>query len=163
MQQSIADVLAHTQCKQEELVQEANRRQLIIDNEYKLQLHKAIEALDTVKARALADLERDLQVKQQVILNAAKEGIDRINDQAQIAKLSALIEVQEQAKQNIDYLADQIAAVGQLETQTMLQSTTTTVITSQTQATENAETQITTPAIANSVLAEHPREEAGTK
>ena len=136
---------------------------MVVDNEYRLQLHKAIEALDTAKARALADLERDLQVKQQTILSAARDEIDRINEQGQIAKLNALIETQEQEKHNIDYLVDQMAASGEQESQTLLQSTSTTVITSQTQATGSAETLLTTPVIIDSVSAEHSPQEAGTR
>jgi F0F1-type ATP synthase membrane subunit b/b' len=85
----------------------------------------------------LANLERDLQEKQQLILNEAKKQIDLINDQA---------------KQTISNLADQVGAIGQQETEHILQSTTTTTITSQAQATDTVvtvpitETVVTTPA-----------------
>jgi hypothetical protein len=137
VQKSIANVLAKTQRQQEELLLDANRRHLVIDNEYKLQLQKAIEALDVVKAKTLADLERDLQGKQQAIMLEAKQEIDVLNDQANAAKLHALVEAQEQASKDISQLADQVAVLGQLDTQNLLQSTTTTIITSQSQATGN--------------------------
>ncbi len=108
--------------------------------------------LDAAKAQLLADLERDLQLKQQLIMNQAKTEIDLLNDQANTAKLNVLFEAQEQAKQNIESLANQVIAIGQQETENVLQATTTTVITSQTQAVETVcaspitETKVTTTA-----------------
>jgi len=145
VQKSVANVLANTQRQQEELLLDANRRHLIIDNEYKLQLQKAVEALDGVKAKTLADLERDLQAKQQAIMAEAKREIDLLNDQANAAKLHALVEAQEQASKDIAHLADQVAVLGQQDTQNLLQSTTTTIITSQAQAAGNTETIVTVP------------------
>jgi hypothetical protein len=142
VKQSIAAVLENTQRQQEELLADANRRHLIIDNDYKLQLQKTVEVLDGVKAKALADLEHDLHEKQRLILNEAKKQIDILNDQANAAKLNALVHAQEQAKQDIDNLTNQVAAIGQQETENVLQSTTTTIITSEAQA---AETIITAP------------------
>jgi len=142
VKQSIAAVLENTQRQQEELLADANRRHLIIDNDYKLQLQKTVEVLDGVKAKALADLEHDLHEKQRLILNEAKKQIDVLNDQANAAKLNALVHAQEQAKQDIDNLTNQVAAIGQQETENVLQSTTTTIITSEAQA---AETIITAP------------------
>ena len=107
---------------------------MVIDNDYKAQLQKAVEALDVVKAKTLADLERDVQAKQQVIMADAKRQLDALNDQANAAKLHALVEAQEQAKQNISNLADQVALLGQQDTQHLLESKTTTIITSQSQA-----------------------------
>ncbi|UJR32863.1 hypothetical protein I4U23_020324 [Adineta vaga] len=143
VQKSIADVLANTQRLQEELILDANRRHLVMDNEYKLQLQKAVEALDAVKAKTLADLEHDLQTKQQIIMADAKLQIDALNDQANAAKLHALVEAQEQAKQNISNLADQVGVLGQQETQHLLESKTTTIITSQSQAQGQTEAIIT--------------------
>jgi hypothetical protein len=57
-----------------------------------------------------------------------------LNEQANAAKLNVLIEAQEQAKENIDNLAIQVAAAGQQDTENVLQSTTITIITSQAQA-----------------------------
>jgi hypothetical protein len=145
VEKSIADVLANTQRQQEELLADANRRHLVIGDEYKIQLQKAVEALDAAKAQTLADLERDLRAKQQEIMIAAKRQIDALNDQANAAKLHALVEAQEQAKQDITQLADQVATLGQQETQHLLQSTTTTIITSQSQATGNTQAVVTVP------------------
>jgi hypothetical protein len=134
IQKSVAVVLENTRHQQEELLIDANHRHLLIDNEYKIQLQKAIEVLDAVKAKGLADLERDLQEKQQLILNEAKKQIDLLNDQANAAKLNVLIEIQEQAKENIVNLANQVVAASQQEAENLLQSTTITIITSQVQA-----------------------------
>lgn len=131
---------------------DANRRHLIIDNEYKLQLQKAVEALDAVKAKTLADLERDLQAKQQAIMLDAKREIDVLNDQANAAKLHALVEAQEQGNKDIAQLADQVAVLGQLDTQNLLQSTTTTIITSQAQATGNTEAVVVVPVTETAVI-----------
>ena len=145
MRQSIADVLAKTQRQQEDLLVDANRRHLVIDNEYKLQLQKAVEALDAVKAKTLAELERELQGKQVAIMAEAKREIDVLNDQANAAKLHALVEAQEQSSKDISNLADQVAVLGQLDTQNLLQSTTTTIITSQSQAAGGAEAVVVVP------------------
>ena len=139
VKQSIAAVLARTKRQQEELLVEANRRHLVIDQDYKLQLQKAIEALDAVKAKTLADLERELQAQQQTIMADAKREIDLLNDEANAAKLNVLVEAQQQAKQDIDQLTDQVATLGQMDTHNLLQSKTTTVITSQSQAAGTAE------------------------
>ena len=106
-------------------------------------MQKAVEALDATKAKTLAELERDLQAKQQAIMADAKREIDVLNDQANAAKLHALVELQEQANKDIAQLADQVTASGQLNTQNLLKSTTTTIITSQAQASGNAEANIT--------------------
>jgi len=55
-------------------------------NEYRIQLQRAVEALDAAKAKSLADLERDLQEKQQLIMNEAKKQSDLLKDQANAAK-----------------------------------------------------------------------------
>ncbi len=121
---------------------DANRRHLIIDNEHRLQLQKAVEALDGVKAKTLADLEHDLQAKQQAIMAEAKREIDILNDQANAAKLHALVEAQEQGSKDIAHLADQVAVLGQQDTHNLLESTTTTIITSKSQATTTNEQQM---------------------
>jgi hypothetical protein len=72
VQNSIAVVLDDTQHQQKELLTDANERYLIMNNEYKIQLQNTIEISDNVKAKALADLERDLQGKQQLIMNETK-------------------------------------------------------------------------------------------
>ncbi|UJR11416.1 hypothetical protein I4U23_015596 [Adineta vaga] len=141
VQKSIADVLTNTQHQQEELLSMANRRHLIIDNEYKNQLKNVIQTLDAVKAKTLADLEHDLQTKQQTILNEAKKQIDILNNQANTDKVNALIESQLQNKTNIDNLTDQILEINQQETQHLLESTTTTIITSHAQAATNTQIQ----------------------
>jgi hypothetical protein len=134
IQKSVAVVLENTRHQQEELLVDANDRHLLIDKEYKIQLQKAIEILDAVKAKALADLEHDLQGKQQAILNEAKKQIDLLNDQANAAKLNVLIEAQEQAKESIVNLANQVVAASQQDAENLLQSTTITTITSQAEA-----------------------------
>lgn len=118
---------------------EANRRHLEIDQDYKFQLQKAIESLDTLKAKTLADLECELQCRQQTIMTDAKREIDLLNDQANAAKLHVLVEAQEKAKQDIDQLTDQVATLGQMDTHNLLQSKTKTIITSQSQAKGTAE------------------------
>ncbi|CAF0806776.1 unnamed protein product [Adineta steineri] len=139
-EKSIAEILANIQRQQEELLTSANQRHVIIDHQYKIHLQKTIEALDAVKAKTLADLEHDLQAKQQAMMNEAKRQIDNLNDQAIVAKLNLLADVQLQSKINIDAITDQVITTNQQETQHLLQSTTTTVITSEAQSTANTET-----------------------
>jgi len=160
VQRSIANVLTKTQRQQEELLVDANRRHLIIDNDYKLQLQKAVEALDAVKATKLADLEHDLHSEQQVIMTEAKQEIDVLNDQANAAKLHALVEAQEQASKGIAQMSDQMAISGQLDTHNLLQSTTTTIITSQAQAAGDSEVIATVPATETTITT---KEQVGTK
>jgi hypothetical protein len=78
-------------------------------------------------------------------LAEAKREIDVLNEQANAAKLHALLEVQKQASKDIAHLADQVVVLGQQETQNLLQSTTTTVITSQAQTAGNTEAVVTVP------------------
>lgn len=75
-------------------------------------------------------------------MTEAKREIDLLNDEANAAKLAALVEAQEKANKDIAQLADQVAVMGQLDTQNLLQSTTTTTITSQAQAAGSTAAQI---------------------
>jgi hypothetical protein len=81
----------------------------------------------------------------------AKREIDVLNDQANAAKLHALVEAQEQGNKDISQIADQVAAMGQLDTQNLLQSTTTTIITSQSQATGNTEAVVVAPVVETAI------------
>jgi carboxylesterase type B len=84
-------------------------------------------------------------------MTEAKRLIDVLNDQANAAKLHALVEAQEQAKHDISNIADQVGVLGQQDTHNLLQSTTTTIITSQSQATGHAETVVVVPVTETSV------------
>jgi hypothetical protein len=68
-----------------------------------------------------------------------------LNDQANAAKLHVLVEAQEQAKQDITNITDQVTVLGQHDTQHLLQSTTTTTITSKSHAEGHTETIVTVP------------------
>lgn len=134
MRRSISDVLDKTKHQQQDLLVDANSLHLDIDNNYRRDLQNALELLDGVRAKALADLEHKLQMRQQTIMAAAKREIDRLNEQANTAKLRALAEAQEQVSKNVDKLTDQMTASNQLDTDSLLQSTTTTIITTQSEA-----------------------------
>jgi len=135
VQNAIQQVLFETQQQQEKMLIDAQNRQKVIDQEHKQRLQKCIEQLDQIKAAKLAELEKDLHIQQGAILNSAKLQVDRLNNEANQLKINVLKEAGEQVKHDIANLTDQVATLGQQEAQHCIQSTTTTTITTESQAT----------------------------
>jgi len=82
----------------------------MIEEEYKLRLQKYVEELDTVKAQNLSTLERDLNLRQEMILEEARRRIDALNEEANRLKLGVLREAQAQTNARVEAITDQVAA-----------------------------------------------------
>jgi vacuolar-type H+-ATPase subunit H len=60
---------------------------LEIENNFKLQLQDYVAKIDSEKACLLAQLEKELNVRQEVILESARQRIDDLNEEANRLKL----------------------------------------------------------------------------
>jgi len=156
VQNAIRQILFETQQQQEKMLIETQNRHLAIEQAQKQQLQKYIEGLDQIKARTLAELEKELQMQQSIILNSAKQKIDQLNEEANRQKMDVLKEAQEQVKHDIGNITDQVAVLGQQEAQNCLQSQTTTVITTQSQTSGETSTTAVAEVQAVPVVSEVP-------
>lgn len=89
---------------------DASVRSAAIEEEYKLKLQTFIEELDTAKAKDLALLEKDLNARQEMILEQARKRIDELNDEANRLKMGVLLEAQAQANAKVDEITQKVAA-----------------------------------------------------
>ncbi|CAF1181081.1 unnamed protein product [Didymodactylos carnosus] len=128
---AIAKIVAETQIQQQSLLQDANVRSAEIEQEYKLKLQSYVEELDGAKALNLSTLEKDLNLRQEQILENARRRIDDLNEEANRLKMGVLRDAQAQTNAKIESITDQVAALGQEDASRRLASTTTTVITTQ--------------------------------
>ncbi|UJR29930.1 hypothetical protein I4U23_017477 [Adineta vaga] len=137
---AIAKIVVETQAQQGNLLSDANARSAAIEEEYKHKLQKYVEELDTVKAQNLAVLEKDLNLRQELILEEARKRIDDLNEEANRLKMGVLREAQAQANAKVDAITQQVAALGAEDANRLLTSTSTTVI--RTEATAQGETHV---------------------
>ena len=107
---AIAKIVADTQAQQQNLLADANVRSASIEEEYKLKLQHYVEELDTAKAQNLAVLEKDLNLRQEYILEQARKRIDDLNEEANRLKMGVLREAQAQANAHVDAITQQVAA-----------------------------------------------------
>jgi len=126
---SIKKIVTETQVHQQELVADANIRTAEIENDFKFKLQEYISKLDADKAVLLAQLEKDLDVRQDNILESARKRIDDLNEEANRLKMGVLKEAKAQANVNMGQITEQVAALGHEDASRRLASTTTTVIT----------------------------------
>jgi len=131
---SITKIVADTQAQQAVLLSDANVRSAAIEEEYKLKLQQYVEELDSAKAKNLSTLEKDLNLRQEAILQNARERIDALNSEANRLKMGVLAEAQAQANVKVGVITDQVAALAHEDANRHLASTTTTVITTQAKA-----------------------------
>jgi len=136
---NIQKVVEETQAQQEQLLKEANTRSQAIEHEHAAKLEaavtKLVEELDVPKAQELANLEKDMQQRQEAILAQARKRIDDLNADANQAKIGVLLEAQTSEQKHAAAVADQVANLSAAEAQRRMESKTTTTIESQTQAT----------------------------
>jgi len=125
---SIARIVTDTQAQQANLLADANIRSAAIEEEYKFKLQHFIEELDTAKAQNLAVLEKDLNLRQEMILEEARKRIDDLNEEANRLKMGVLREAQAQTNAKVDAITQQVAALGAEDANRLLTSTSTTVI-----------------------------------
>jgi len=127
--ESIKKVVAETQQQQQQLLADANLRTNDIETEFKRKLQEHVGKLDNEKAALLAQLEKELNVRQELILETARKRIDDLNEEANRLKLGVLKEAQSQSNAQVTKITEQVTALGQEDAARRLQSTTTTVIT----------------------------------
>ncbi|CAF0892629.1 unnamed protein product [Didymodactylos carnosus] len=134
VQASIVKIVNETQLLQENLLLDANKRHATVEQDYKIKLQHYVDQLDQDKAKTLAQLEKDLNTEQEHILEQARKRIDDLNDEANRMKINVLKEAQQAVNAKVETITDQVAQLGHDDTARRLQSTTTTVITTQAKA-----------------------------
>lgn len=132
---AIGKIVTDTQAQQGILLADANVRSAAIEEEYKHKLQLYVEELDTAKAQNLAVLEKDLNLRQEMILDQARKRIDELNEEANRLKMGVLREAQAQANAKVDVITQQVAALGAEDANRLLTSTSTTVIRTEAKAT----------------------------
>lgn len=137
---AIDKVVADTASEQQQLLSDANQRSAAIELEHKQRLQERVAQLDTEKAVLLADLERELNARQEAILLKARENIDLVQNAGNQEKMAILKQAQAQANQQVDQITEQVAGLAAEDAQRRLQSTTQTVIT--TKAVASGETHV---------------------
>jgi len=93
-----------------------------------------LENLIQLKHKNLATLEKDLNLRQEMILEEARKRIDNLNEEANRLKSGVLREAQAQANAKAEAITEQVAALGAEDASRLLTSTSTTVITTQARA-----------------------------
>ena len=83
----------------------------VIKEEYKRRLQKFVEELDTDKAQNLSTLEKDLNLRQELILEEARKRIDDLNEDANRLKVGVLREAQAQANAQHETITEQVTAL----------------------------------------------------
>jgi len=126
---AIAQTVANTQIEQANLLADANVRSVAIENECRHRLQGYVDELDLEKAQHLAALERDLNVRQEMILEQARGRIDKLNEEANRLKMNVLNDAQAQIKDKVETITDEVAALSAEDASHRMASTTTTVIT----------------------------------
>jgi phage host-nuclease inhibitor protein Gam len=137
---AIGKIVADTQSQQANLLADANVRSASIEEEYKVKLQQYVEELDTAKAQNLAVLEKDLNLRQELILEQARKRIDDLNEEANRLKMGVLRDAQAQANAKVDAITQQVAALGAEDANRLLTSSSTTII--RTEAKSSGETHV---------------------
>lgn len=89
---------------------DANARAAAIEEEYRQKLQIFLEELDAAKAQNLSVLEKDLNLRQQLILDDAKKNIDELNAEANKLKENVLREARAQVSAQTYLTTEQVAA-----------------------------------------------------
>jgi len=150
---SIRKVVAETQQHQQQLLADANSRTAEIEHDFKLKIQEHVAKLDAEKAALLAQLEKELSARQEIILETARKRIDDLNEEANRLKMGVLKEAQAQSNAQINRITEQVAVLGQEDASRRLASTTTTVIT--TKAAAAGETHVEGSAVTVGKTATH--------
>ncbi|CAF0833903.1 unnamed protein product [Adineta steineri] len=133
--ESIKKIVAETQQHQHLLLADANSRTAEIENDFKLKIQEYVAKVDAEKATLLAQLEKELNARQELILESARMRIDELNEEANRLKMGVLREAQAQSSAKITQITEQVVALGHEDASNRLASTTTTVITTKAAAT----------------------------
>jgi len=125
-------VIANTQREQDLLLKDASSRSLEIENVYTMKLKAFVQELDAAKAANLASLERDLVMRQEDLLAHARDAMDSIYAAETAQKIAVMQKAQQQAGKQTEVIAEQVKTLGATEVERAMNSTTTTVITTNT-------------------------------
>lgn len=125
---SIDKVVQLTQIEQQQLLDDAQKESNQIEDEYKHKLMLFLNDLDQSKATKLAELEKDLNLRQQKILENARQRIDSINEEANRLKMNVFKEAQAQVNAKIEEIAGKVAELEAEDTGRRLSTTTKTII-----------------------------------
>ena len=79
------------------IVTDAKIRSAGVEEEYKLKLKSNVEELDAAKTQNLSVLEKDFNLRQEMILEQARKRIDDLNEEANRLKMSVLRDAEAQA------------------------------------------------------------------
>ncbi|CAF3419451.1 unnamed protein product [Rotaria sp. Silwood1] len=126
---SIEKIVHETQFQQQQLLDDTEKLSTEIENQYKDKLMLFINQLDEEKAATLVQLEKDLNLRQEQILDSARKRIDALNEEANRLKMNVFKEAQAKANSKIEEITDKVAHLGVEDATRRLTSTTTTVIT----------------------------------
>ncbi|CAF1330752.1 unnamed protein product [Adineta steineri] len=135
---SIDKIVQETLIQQQQLLNDAQKQSTEIENNYKEKLMLFISQLDEDKAAVLAQLEKDLNLRQEQILDTARKRIDGLNEEANRLKINVLKEAQARENSKIEAITDKVAQLGAEDASRRLKSTTTTVITTKAHAESHA-------------------------
>jgi hypothetical protein len=138
--ESIKKVVTKTKSQQQQLLSDANSRTNEIENDFRRKLQEHVAKLDVEKAALLAQLEKELNVRQELILESARKRIDDINEEANHLKLDVLKEAQAQNNAEVSKITEKVTALEKEDALHRLQSNTKTVIT--TKSASNDETHV---------------------
>jgi len=130
--QRVQLIIAETQREQDLLLKDASARSLEIEAEYAAKLKAFLQGLDASKAGNLAALEKDLNFRQEQLLNNARDEMDAIHQAATQAKIAAMNAANASIQADVNQLTQQVKSLGEAEVERRMNSTTTTVITTQT-------------------------------
>jgi hypothetical protein len=140
----IQQIIADTQLQQDLLLKDASQRSLEIEAEYSNKLKAYLQELDASKASNLASLEKDLNFRQEQLLTPAREDMDRVHQDATRQKIGVMQSANQSAIRDVDRLTDQVKVLGEAEVERRMNSTTTTVITTQTSTDSKVQTDAAT-------------------
>ena len=85
-------IIANTQNQQTTLLDDAQTRMNMIEEEYKTKLQRLVGELDIVKAQNLTTLQKDLHLRHARIFDEARKRIDDLYEQAKNSRMTVLQE-----------------------------------------------------------------------
>jgi len=130
----IQQIISNTPLQQDNLMRDASSRSLEIEAEYSTKLKAFLQELDASKASNLASLEKDLNYRQEQLLSEARDEMDRIYQDSTQQKMAIMQRANSSMLHDVDSLTTEMKRLGTEEVERRLNSTTTTVIKTQTTA-----------------------------
>jgi len=123
----IKKVVEDTKVQQKQLVADANLRTTEIENDFKRKLREHLSKLDVEKAAVLAQLEKELHGRQELILETARKRIDDLDEESRRSKSGLLKDAKGKSSAEVKKITEK-ADLRKEDASRRLQSTTKTVI-----------------------------------